>query len=168
MFSLLKTDDRLTNFKWVGKVYKSKAFLIGLKNRTDINIKKLNDAKNLVVGTIRGYHSDHYLKEAGFTTGDNLYLTVRYEQMWGMLFKGRIDLILTNFIALELEMKSIGLNVDDIKPYFELHDFPGELHIATGVATEDKTVLKFKKALYTIKENGTYQRIMAKWGLSKT
>jgi len=165
MFSLLKTPDRQAKFQWIGQTYNATAFLVGLKDRADIKIANLNDAKKLVVGTIRGYHSERFLKDEGFTLGNNLYLTVRYEQMWGMLFKGRIDLILTNFVALELEMKSIGLNIDDIKPYIELHDFPGELHIATGLATPKATVLKLQKALQIIKTNGTYQKIMSKWNL---
>ena len=31
MFSLLKTSDRTPNFKWIGQIYKSKAYLVALK-----------------------------------------------------------------------------------------------------------------------------------------
>ena len=122
-------------------------------------------AKELVVGTIRGYHSEHYLKEANFTLNDNLNLSVNYEQMWGMLFKKRIDLVLTNFIALEAELVSIGLNINDITTYLELEDFPNQLHIATSLMTSDQTIKKLSDALTQIKADGTYQQIMTKWGL---
>ncbi len=165
MFSLLKTPDRIPNFKWVGQTYEAKAYLVGLKDRSDIKLNNIEDAKNLVVGTIRGYHSEHYLKDADFTTDNNLSLSVNYEQMWGMLFKNRIDLILTNFIALELEMESIGLDVDDVTPYLELKNFPNQLHIATSLTTSDQTVELLQSALIKIKSDGRYQRIMAKWAL---
>lgn len=165
MFSLLKTSDRTPNFKWIGQIYKSKAYLVGLKNRSDLHLNTIDDAKKLVVGTIRGYHSAHYLKEAEFTINNNLNLSVNYEQMWGMLFKNRIDLVLTNFIALESELKSIGLNINEVTPYLELEDFPNQLHIATNLTTPNQTVNRLSDALNIIKANGTYQKIMTKWGL---
>ncbi len=165
MFSLLKTPDRTPKFQWLGQTYKAKAYLVGLNSRTDLQLNNLDDAKGLVIGTIRGYHSEHYLKDADFTTDNNLNLSVNYEQMWGMLFKKRIDLVLTNFIALEFELESIGLEVDAVTPYLELEDFPNKLHIATSLTTSAQTVKQLKNALINIKNNGIYQQIMTKWGL---
>ncbi len=117
MFSLLKTPERAEHFQWIGQTYKATAFLVGLKDRSEVSLITIDDTKNHIVGTIRGYHSEEYLKKTGFDKEINLYLSLRYEQMWKMLFKGRIDFILTNFIALEQEIESIGLNTEDIKPY---------------------------------------------------
>lgn len=165
MFSLMKSADRNALFQWVGQSYKSKAFLVGLRSRSDININNLEEAKSFVVGTIRGYHSEDYLKNAGFATPNNLHLSVNYKHMWGMLFGHHIDFVLTNFVAIETELKSIGLDKKDIKPVVELHDFQGDLFIATGFSTPDKTVAILSDALQKIKTDGTYTKIMDKWGL---
>lgn len=139
--------------------------MVGLRSRTDINIHNLEDAKSFLVGTIRGYHSEEYLKNAGFTTQKNLHLSVNYKQMWKMLFGQRIDFILTNYVGIDSEMKSIGFNKKDIKTFVELHDFPGGLFIATGLTTSDKTVVILADALQQIKTDGTYKKIIDKWGL---
>lgn len=165
MFSLMKSADRNEKFKWIGQSFKSKAFLVGLNNRSDIHIKKLEEAKSFVVGTIRGYHSAKYLENAGFTTQKNLHLSVNYKHMWNMLFEKRVDFILTNFVAIEREMNSIGHDKSEITPIIELHDFPGDLFLATGMSTSAETVTALSDALIHIKENGTYEKIMAKWGL---
>jgi len=165
MFSLMKSADRKDQFKWIGQIYKSKAFLIGLRSDLNTNISNLDEAKSFMVGTIRGYHSEEYLKDAGFTAQKNLILSVNYKHMWGMLFKQRIDFVLTNFVAIDREMKSIGFNKEDIKPFLELHDFPGELFIATGLNTSDKYVAILSNALQQIKADGTYNKIMEKWDL---
>lgn len=165
MLSLMKSDDRAEKFKWIGKSYKSQAFLVGLKSRADINIKNLEQAKQYVVGTIRGYHSAQYLKDAGFTEQKNLHLSVNYKHMWRMLFEKHIDFILTNFVAIEREVNSVGFDQRKIKPVIELTDFPGDLFLATGLSTPDDTVNTLSKALTQIKENGTYDKIMTKWGL---
>ena len=78
MATLMKSPDRKEQFKWIGRSYKSKAFLVGLNDRSDINIESLEQAKSFVVGTIRGYHSAKYLQNAGFTTQHNLHLSVRF------------------------------------------------------------------------------------------
>jgi len=165
MFSLMKSVDRKEHFQWVGQVYKSKAFLVGLRSRTDININNLEQAKSFVVGTIRDYYSEKYLKKSGFSTEKNLHLSVNYKHMWGMLFGQHLDFILTNFVAVYSEMKSIGLNKKDIKTFVELHDFPGALFIATRLTTSDKTVATLTNALQQIKADGTYKKIMDKWRL---
>ena len=165
MFSLLKTPVRNNKFKWVGQSYKTQAFLVGLKNRQDIELNSLNDAKALNVGTIRGYYSESFLKGAGFKEKQNLSLSVKYEHMWNMLFKRRIDLVLTNFIALDREITSIGLDATKISPYLEVKNFPGELYIATGIKTSDKRVSQLRVALAKIKKNGHYQEILDKWQL---
>ncbi|MFT5294772.1 MAG: polar amino acid transport system substrate-binding protein [Colwellia sp.] len=132
--------------------------MVGLRDRTDININNVEDAKLFVVGTIRGYHSEKYLRKKGFVTPKNLHLSVNYKHMWNMLFGQRIDFILTNFVAIDTEMKSIGLNKKDIRTFVELHDFPGDLFIATGVNTPDKTVAALSLALQQIKADGTYKK----------
>jgi polar amino acid transport system substrate-binding protein len=165
MISLMKSADRKNSFQWVGQIFKSKAFLVGLRSRSDINISDIEEAKSFVVGTIRGYHSEKYLKDAGFSVQDNLHLSVNYKYMWGMLFEKRIDFILTNFVAIDSEMKSIGFDKKDIKTFVELHDFPGDLFIATGLKTSNSTVTNLSDALQQIKADGTYKKIMDKWGV---
>jgi len=165
MFSFLKTPSRTPNFKWVGQVYTNKAYLVGLKNREDIQLYTLNDAKEYILGTIRGYYSETFLRQANFTTKRHLYLTVNYTQLWGMLLKGRIDLILTNTIALESELKSLNITRDSVNLFFEVQQFPSELHIAAGLKTSNKTIIKLADALKKIKQNHVYDKILAKWSM---
>ena len=165
LLSLLKTPVRDDDFKWVGQSYKTRAFLVGLKNRADINLGSLDDAKAYNVGTIRGYYSETFLKQAGFKEKQNLSLSVKYEHMWQMLFKGRIDLVLTNYIALEREIASIGLNAGEIGRYIQVKNFPDELYIATGLKTRDKLVEQLRTALGQIKADGRYRQILDKWQL---
>ena len=165
LLSLLKTPVRESSFKWLGQSYKTRAFLVGLKNRTDIKLNTLDDAKAYNVGTIRGYYSETFLKQAGFREKQNLSLSVQYEHMWQMLFKGRIDLVLTNFIALEREIASLGLNAGDVSRYIQVKDFPDELYFATGLKTRDKLVERLREALMQLKADGRYRQILDKWQL---
>lgn len=165
MFSLLKTPDRTEKFQWVGQTYKSIAVLVGLKGRQEIKLLSLESAKSYIVGTIRGYHSDYYLHEHGFTEKDNLSLSVTSKHLWAMLFNKRIDLVLTNYMALDRDIKKAGFDANNITPYLLLDNFPNELYIATGLTTPKATIEQLAQALITIKNSGLYQGILTKYAL---
>ncbi len=165
MFSMLKTPNREARFQWVGQTYKSLAVLIGLKNRQDIKLHSLESAKPYIVGTIRGYHSDHFLHENGFTEQENLSLSVTSKHLWAMLFNKRIDLVLTNYMALDRDIKKSGFDANDIAPYLSLSNFPSELYIATGLTTSHNIIERLAAALEAIKKSGVYQQILTKYDL---
>ena len=167
MFSLLKTNQREDSFQWVGQIYRIEAFLVGLKGRDELKISDLDEAKKYVIGTIRGYYSQHFLQDAGFNPEFNLSLSVNYQQMWQMLLKKRIDYILTNNVALDIELASIKVDREHIEQYFALKNFPSNLYIATSKMTDESLVREMAVGLDKVKQSGEYQQIIQKWGLSK-
>jgi ABC-type amino acid transport substrate-binding protein len=72
--------------------------------------------------------------------------------------------VLTNNLALGREIGSI-VYVYMVKQYIAVEDFPNELHIATNLTTDKKTVKLLGEALKSIKRSGRYQQIIDKWGL---
>lgn len=165
MFSLLKTPQREKKFQWVGQTYRIEAFLVGLKGRQELKIADLNEAKQYVVGTIRGYYSQHFLQDAGFNPEFNLSLSVNYQQMWQMLLKDRIDYILTNNVALDMELESIKVEQERIEQYLAVEDFPSRLYIATSKMTNKSLVKKLAVGLDKVKQSGEYKQVINRWGL---
>lgn len=165
MFSLLRTPNREKSFQWLGETYRSYAVLVGLKKNSSIHLSSLDDAKSFVVGTIRGYHSAHFLRENDFKEHKNLSLSVTSKHMWAMLFNKRIDLVLTNYMALDRDIKKAGYQPEKISPFFSITDFPNELNIATGLNTPNDVVEQLTNALIAIKESGLYQKILTKYDL---
>ena len=165
MFSLLKTPDREKKFQWVGQTYKTSAVLVGLKDRHDLKLTSLESAKHYIVGTIRGYHADYFLHEHGFTEKKNLSLSVTSKHLWAMLFNKRIDLVLTNYMALDRDIKKAGFDENNIAPYLSIDHFPNELYIATSLATPKIIITQLASALAAIKKSGVYQAILTKYAL---
>lgn len=82
-----------------------------------------------------------------------------------MLFKGRIDLLFTNTIGLEVEVPKAGFDPEQVEKAFAVEDFPNQLHLATGLQTPEATVLKLQQGLELLKKRGIYQQILRRWGL---
>jgi polar amino acid transport system substrate-binding protein len=167
MISVLKTPVRQKHFQWIGEIYRAEAFFVKLKSRLDLHIHSLEQARNHVVGTIRGYGAEQYLRRNGFSEGrENLALSVEYHQLWGMLFKGRVDLLFTNTIGLEVEVPKAGFDPGLVEKTYAVSDFPDELHLATGPDTSEALVERLRDGLQQLKEQGIYHRILNDWGLS--
>lgn len=165
LLSQLRTPSREQLFQWAGQTYSTQAFLLGLSSQQHAAISQMVQAKRYKVGTVRGYYAEHYLRSLGFTEKQNLVLTSSQQSLWDLLYKGRIDFVLTNFLGLEREVKAFGHNPKLLQPYVHIPDYPSELNLATGLATEPTCVAKIAAALNTLKMNGEYNAIMSKWGI---
>lgn len=164
MMSLLKNPQRINLFNWLGPVYFADAYLISLNNFHG-TVDNLAQAKNYRVGTINGYSSEQYLRDAGFSDNDNLVLVSHYTQLWQMLFKQRLDFVLTNTLTLKNELKRAGFDVKQVKKHLHLNDYPSTLYLTASKKLDEQTSQKLKHALRIIKRNGQYQAILEKWQL---
>lgn len=164
MMSLLKNHQRVDLFHWLGSIYFADAYLISLNSFTP-SIENLEQAKDYRVGTINGYSSEQYLRDAGFSDNDNLVLVSHYTQLWQMLFKKRLDFVLTNTLTLKNELNHAGFDLKDIKKHLHLTDYPSTLYLTANKKLNKQTRKKLEHALLTIKQNGQHQAILEKWHL---
>ena len=164
LLSLLKTPTRTNNFKWLGSVYFTDAYVVSLKSNK-AEATHLNHTKFYKIGTIRGYSSAKYLKQMGFKEDKNLVLVSYYQQLWQMLYKKRIDFALMNTLTLENELKMSGLDPNLITKRIHLDDFPSTLYFASNKMLEESTANTLSQALVIIKQNGEYEAILNKWKL---
>ncbi|WP_080760198.1 substrate-binding periplasmic protein [Pseudoalteromonas luteoviolacea] len=164
MLAWLKTPSRALNYQFLGSMCQSSASLIGLKTNS-ASLESLEQAKKYRVSTIRGYYSEYYLKEAGFSEEHDLVLASHYKSMWHMLYRGRTDFILTNTRTLQRELDELGLDPALLENKLTLHDFPSELHLAANLQFSKAQAKKLRESLAAIKTSGRYDEIVRKWQL---
>ncbi|WP_252094641.1 transporter substrate-binding domain-containing protein [Pseudoalteromonas sp. SCSIO 43201] len=162
LLSWLKTPTREMHFRFLGTMCHASASLIGLKKSPTL-IQNLNAAKRYRTGTIRGYYSETFLKQHGFTEGYELVLVSNYESLWNLLFKGRIDLVLTNTLTLEKELSALELDPSAIEHKLILAQFPSELALAVNAKFPDDLAKRLQDSLAELRQNGQQQTILEKW-----
>lgn len=165
LLTALRTLQREEQLQWLGTVHNAQAHLISLKSNLNLQVENLEDAKAYRVGTIRGYGSANYLLNNGFTEGENLELLASQKQLWSMLFRGRIDMVLDNLATGRYEVLKAGFNSEDIKSLTNIQALNANLEMATGPATDKQTTELLRSGLAQLKANGVYQQIMKKWDL---
>jgi len=152
LLSVLKTEAREPQFQWIGKVHEARAHLIALKNRPDVVISNLDDAYSLRLGSVRGYGSANYLVNKGFKEGTNLVLASNSEQMWGLLFNKRVDMVLSNFETSPFEIQNAGFDPLQVKDLLEIPALTHELQFATGHKTSAEIVAVLTQGLVNLKK----------------
>lgn len=168
LISLLKTPLRQSQFQWLGKVHEAKANMFQLKKRSDIQLDSLAQAKSLRVASVRGYGSSDFLLENGFVEWNNLILVTRPEQLWEMLYRDRVDLVLFNTEAGKFEAAKSGHDPDQLVNALPIPELTLDLFLATGLATSAETVQRLQIGLQSLQAKGTLQQIKQKWKLTDT
>lgn len=164
IFSMFRDQSREKHFQWIGKIFTLESFLVALKNRSDIKINKIDDAKPYLVGSIRDDLAEHYLRKHGFTEKQNLYLNSAYPALWKIFFNGRTDIAFTNS-TWAYEIKNAGQDPKQIKVLYKIPDITSDIYLAASLNTDKHMITKLRQALTAIKRDGRYQQILTKWQL---
>ncbi len=93
IFTIERTPARESLFKWVGVIVTSHEALFSLRERDDIQIHSLNDAKAYEIGAVREDSGTQQLLSEGFTHIQQVALET---QNLDKLLANRIDLWLTS------------------------------------------------------------------------
>jgi polar amino acid transport system substrate-binding protein len=152
IYAISRTQKRENLFKWVGPTAPVKYCLFALKERDDVKVTTLEDAKKYAIGTVKTDVIEQYLSEKGFR---NIKPNSSYEANMKMLLTERIELwALVEFTAYDL-MRKNNVNPTIVKKTYCMDEISRVgSYIAFSKDTPDEIVEKFKKAYYKIKNDG--------------
>lgn len=165
IFSMSRTAERESKYKWVGQLYENKNYVYGLPGK-DFKINSIEDLKKYQIGAVNQDVREKYFLSHGFVAGKNLESVSKHELNYSKLKSGAIDLWpATDFLAASV-VKAAGDDPNTaIVPTFEIVDiapYSGGF-LAFGPKTSDEVVTKFREAYQKIKANGTYDALQKKW-----
>ena len=166
IYSITRTEQREKLFKWVGVIAPTRMFLF---TRADANlrIKTLDDARKYQIATVNEDAGEQYLVAKGFVIGKNLQSSNKYEFNYEKLRLGRVDMWVSNELNAYYLVRQAGDNPHTVLSHALLLDDisrdGGGLDMAFSLKTPDAVVERFRKALETIKKNGTYESLQKKW-----
>lgn len=165
IYSIARTPQRETLFKWVGIIAPTRWFLFSLPG-THFDLNSLEDARRYQIATVKEDVGEQYLIDNGFAIGRNLQSSNRYEHNYNKLKAGRVDLWISNELNAHYLVRKASGNPDEAAvPQLKLDDLGGAngLCMAFSRNTPDDVVERFKQALERVREDGRYDAIVAKW-----
>ncbi|MEJ2793471.1 transporter substrate-binding domain-containing protein [Iodobacter sp. LRB] len=157
IYLIARTPNRETDFKWVGELFKSQCFLVRLKERSDISIKKLEDAKRYSIAVVRDDVRQQYLQENGFT---RLSISAQQSDAFRKLLNHQVDLIALFEGDIATLCKQHQFDCNQLDSLFTLNKLNSGIYIAYSKKTSDKLVKQTQAAFEKIKAEGQLKKIM--------
>ncbi len=162
LFTMSRTPERESLFKWIGPVFTVKVGLYRLRKRSDIQVRTLEDAKRYNVGTVRGYASEKKLLNTGFEIGKNIdQVSDEIKNVKKFLFH-RVDLICSTDLVLAYYLRKEGHRLGETEKVVTLSGQFDE-YMGFNKETADSVVDSFNKAFDKLKQDGIYNKILAKY-----
>jgi len=165
IYSITRTPQREKLFKWVGLIAPTQSWLFALNGRVPA-LKSLEDARKYQIATVNGDAGEQYLTARGFVIGMNLQSSTRYELNYEKLKGGRVDLWVSNELHAGYVVRQAGddpaVTVQRVLPLSDLSS-EGGVDMAFSLKTPDAVVERARKALETLRKNGTYESLQKKW-----
>lgn len=161
-FPMGRTKDRINNFKWVGPILeKGRMNLYRLRERDDIKITTIDDAKNYMVGVVQGYSSQTLLQGYGFKNGENLVPVTTLEQNVKKLLVGRVDLIVAYADADDELIEMYGMTKQGTVNV-QFLDITTAAYLAFNKETSPTVFESIKKAHLKLHQSTVFQDIATK------
>ncbi len=165
IYSILRISEREKLFRWVGEIAVSQMCLFRLRERNDIKISSLEDAKKYKVGVTRETAPHHYFLDKGFELKE-WEVVSRDELSIKKLVSRRIDLMPYYETPFIYKVEKLGYDPNKFVKALSLKEASEKLYMAFSRSTPDSTVEKFIKALDKIKTDGTYDKIVNEYSYS--
>ncbi|WKB53085.1 substrate-binding periplasmic protein [Eleftheria terrae] len=157
IFLIARTPQRESQFKWVGEFMKMEYHLYRLKDRREVTVGRLEDARNFSVGVTRDDLRHQYLQGKGFT---KIVVSAHNIDNFRKLLAGQIQLIPlpeNDLLDLCAETRTDCARIERV---LTLDELSASLYMAYGLKTSDELVERTRVGFLKVKADGTVGRLM--------
>jgi polar amino acid transport system substrate-binding protein len=162
LFSIVRTPERESNYKWVGPFTKAEFSVYSAADR-NISITSAEDLNRYRIGTVNGTIEYNLLTSQGVNES-NIVVAATPTELLGMLHDGEIDLWATGEFTCHYEINKAGYNTKDYEVAYNLGE--KELYFIFSRDVPDLVVDAFQHALETVRSQkdaqgfSEYERII--------
>ena len=146
IFSLLRTDEREQLFQWIAPLCMIKFSFYRLKNRPDIQVNSLAEAKNYLIAAQKGQASAEYLLRLGFEPEKHLSISYNNDNFIKMLAFGRVDLIVLSSTHFQSLINTKSPYTEIIEPIFPINYLTRNLYLASSVNSPPEIIKRLNNA----------------------
>ncbi len=159
IFLIARTQARESQFQWAGEIMQIQYHLYRLRDRTDVKVKTLADAKNYTIGVLRDDVRQQYLKSKGF---QRLVVSGQVMDSFNKLIARQVDLLPlveddTAILCAQAHFDCAGM-----ERVLTLDEASTGLYMAYSNATPNAVVQKTQAAFAKLKADGSVRKIMGR------
>ncbi|MCX6223831.1 MAG: transporter substrate-binding domain-containing protein [Bacteroidia bacterium] len=168
LFSMVRTSERDSLFKWVGPIAPHTEIVLSLKD-SGIQLKEITDLNNYFTGVVDGYSSIDMLMDSGVLRA-NIIVYNNLAEMYKALVDSReVQCISTSQAGHSLIIQALGYSANDFGAPFTVHS--DQLYYAFNIETSDAMITGFQDQLDKLKSekaadgSSEYEKIISRYSL---
>lgn len=157
IYPIVRTAERESLFKWVGQITRVDPQFYKLRERTDIVVKRVEDARGYSVGVVRDDMRQQALQAMGFT---RMVVSATNAENFRKLLNRQVQLVPMPERDARLQAQAAHIAFSDLEAVYSLGDQGYSLYLAFSNTTSDEMVQRMVAAFERLKANGTVQRLL--------
>ncbi|MFP4030682.1 MAG: substrate-binding periplasmic protein [Desulfococcaceae bacterium] len=167
IYSIGRNPDREKQFQWVGVIAPVNMYFFKLRDRDQIQLESVADAKQYKIGAVSGDYTLNFLRAQGFPEA-GLDVTGAFNLNFRKLFERRVDLVLVDELTAASLIRSEAAmgrpyRMDKLERALFVAELSTGMYMAFSLGTPAETVEKTRTALESLKKDGTYQAILDRY-----
>jgi polar amino acid transport system substrate-binding protein len=157
IYLIARTPARETQFKWTGEFMRIEYHLYKLRDRGDVVVHNLDDAKRYAVAVMRDDVRQQYLQSRGF---DKLVVSARNSDSLRMLLDRKVQLLPLPESDVARFCKEAQVDPSALQKVLTLDEMTTGIYMAYSRSTPDEVVNRTRAAFDKLKSDGTVSRLM--------
>lgn len=158
IYPIVRSNERESLFIWVGELESATPNFYKLRDRHDIVINDLGDARSFTVGVIRDDARQQYLKEQGFS---KMVISANNLDNLRKLLNGQVELVPMPEREARVQCAELHIEFDQLESVYTVDGLSSRLYVALSLKTPPDTVQRITTAFAQLKEDGTVANAMA-------
>lgn len=157
IYPIVRTSERESLFKWVGQISRISPQFYKLRERNEIVVTRLEDARGYSVGVVRDDMRQQALQAMGFT---RMVVSATNAENFRKLLNRQVQLVPMPERDARLQAQAAHVAFSDLEAVYSLDDQGYSLYLAFSKTTSDELVQRMVAAFERLKANGTVQRLL--------
>lgn len=163
IYPLIRTQEREEKFHWIGRVWSFSAAVYRHKNRNDITVSTLEDAKKYNISVYRNDFFHHFLLNRGFSPS-RLFAVADVEQSIKLFINGRVDLLVIDRSIFEYYVKQYQANLNDYVAAVRLKDVKqNDAYIALSKGSSPDIIKRLKQSYNRVYTSDDFSDTQRQW-----
>ena len=157
IYLIARTPARETQFQWAGEFMRIQYHLYKLRDRNDVVVNDLSDAKRYAVAVMRDDVRQQYLQSRGF---DKLVVSARNSDSLRMLLDRKVALLPLPENDVARFCKEAHVDPAALQKVLTLDEMTTGIYMAYSRGTPEEVVKRTRAAFDKLKADGTVARLM--------
>ncbi len=158
IYLIARTPAREAQFKWAGEFMRIEYHLYKLRDRSDVVVRNLDDARRYTVGVMRDDVRQQYLQSRDF---DKLVVSARNADSLRMLLDRKVALLPLPENDVNRFCREAQVDPAVLQKVLTLDEMTTGIYMAYSRGTPDEVVSRTRAAFERLKADGTVARLMA-------